>query len=181
MLILTGPSASGKTEVAKILIEKYKFKKFVTCTTRKPRAGEVNGRDYTFLKEKEFLKAKKKDEFIETTFYNNNYYGSMKKDISEDKVVILDPLGVNAFKEILKDEVVIVFLNTPESIRMQRMISRGDSKELIEARIINDRSAFAAEKYIHVDYMYKNQIVKLEDLAAHIYNQYIKHLSMKKS
>ena len=55
MIILIGPSASGKTSIAKELIEKYNFKKFVTNTTRKMRVGEINDIDYHFITKEQFL------------------------------------------------------------------------------------------------------------------------------
>ena len=54
MLILIGPSASGKTEVAKLLAKKYNITKIVTYTTRAPRVNEVNGVDYNFVSVEEF-------------------------------------------------------------------------------------------------------------------------------
>ena len=54
MLVLVGPSASGKTEATKLLIEKYNLKKLVTYTTRKIRVNEVNGKDYHFISVDEF-------------------------------------------------------------------------------------------------------------------------------
>ena len=77
MLILIGPSASGKTEVAKILISKYGMQRLVTYTTRKMRTGEIGGRDYHFVTVEEFLNLSE-GEFVETTFYNGNY-GSRKR------------------------------------------------------------------------------------------------------
>ena len=177
MLVLTGPSASGKTEIAKILINKYNLKKLVTYTTRPPRLGEVNGVDYNFINVEEFFNLKNNNEFIETTYYNNNYYGSRKSDISFEKVVILDPSGVNKFKHHLKDKLVIVFLNTPEELRIERITKRGDSKDLIEMRIKNDRITFSNEEYDFVDYTYKNEIIDLEELTKEIYNTYLDHIS----
>lgn len=177
MLILTGPSASGKTEIVKILIEKYNLKKLVTYTTRKPRPNEVDGVDYNFISEEEFLKLKEKNEFLETTNYNNNYYGSRISDVNYDKVVILDPSGVNVFKEILKERIVIIFLNTPEELRIERMRQRGDDEMIIEKRINNDRVTFEKDKYTHVDYVYQNEIIELDELAKQIYYRYIEHIN----
>lgn len=180
MLVLTGPSASGKTEIAKILINKYNLKKLVTYTTRPPRLGEIDSIDYHFINVSDFLKMKEDNEFIETTYYNNNYYGSRSSDISYEKVVILDPSGVNAFKKSLKDKIVIIFLNTPESLRIDRMRDRGDQLHLIEARIKNDRDTFSKNVYEYVDYTYKNEIIDLRELTKEIYNTYLSHIDKLK-
>lgn len=173
MLVLTGPSASGKTEIAKILIAKYHLNKFVTYTTRPMRVGEVNGIDYHFITTTEFLRMKDNGEFIETTCYNHNYYGSRKKDVDFNKVVILDPSGVNAFYQAIGEEIVAVFLDTPEEIRKIRMIERGDNLEIIKKRILNDRQTFQKENYLHLDFSFKNLDIDLDSLADQIYQTYL--------
>jgi len=176
MLVLSGPSASGKSEIVKILTEKYDLKKLVTYTTRPPRLGEINGIDYNFVTVDEFLKLKANNEFLETTYYNNNYYGSRLADINFEKIVILDPSGVNVFREILKEKIVVVFLTAPESLRIERMRKRGDDEKIIEKRILNDRTTFTLDKYQHIDYIYHNETIELDALAKQIYDCYIKHI-----
>ena len=100
MLILIGPSASGKTEVAKLLALKYGITKIVTYTTRPPRVHEVNGVDYNFVSIEEFARLTEENFFVETTYYNSNYYGTAKKDIQDDKCVILDPNGLKSFLKL---------------------------------------------------------------------------------
>ena len=90
MIILVGASASGKSVVVKKMIEKYNFKKVVTYTTRDIRVGEVNDVDYHFVSCEDFLNKKNNNFFLETAFYNNNYYGTAYEDISSDKVLIVD-------------------------------------------------------------------------------------------
>jgi guanylate kinase len=172
MLILTGPSASGKTEVAKILIEKYHLQKFITYTTRPIRVNEVDGVDYHFVSVDKFLKMKQDEEFIETTYYNNNHYGSRKLDCSNDKVVILDPSGVNRFYQALKDQIVSVYLETPEDIRRKRMMERLDKEELIERRLTSDREVFMKQNYDNIDYVVKNHDIDIDYLATCIYKLY---------
>lgn len=172
MLVLTGPSASGKTEIAKILINNHKLIKLVTYTTRPPRLGEVDGVDYHFISVAEFLKLKDKDEFIETTFYNNNYYGSRKKDVALNKVVVLDPSGLNQYYEALGNKLVSVFLETPKKVRIKRMIARGDQKEDIKKRIKNDRRVFKKSKMIKIDRIIINNLVDLDCITNDIYNYY---------
>lgn len=174
MLILTGPSACGKTEIAKLLIAKYNMKKMVTYTTRLMRVGEVDGVDYHFVSLEEFIKMKENNEFVETTYYNNNYYGSRKKDISFDKVVILDPYGVNIFSKVIGEEIITIFLNTPEDVRIQRMINRGDDDQIIQKRIPNDRELFKEENYAKIDFVVQNHNIDLQILADSVYKIYQK-------
>ena len=65
MLLLIGASASGKTETAKYLMEHFNIKKIITCTTRAPRANEVNDVDYHFLSVEEFQRRKDAGLFLE--------------------------------------------------------------------------------------------------------------------
>ena len=69
MLVLVGPSASGKSAIVKCLTKKYGLDKFVTCTTRKIRVGEVNNVDYHFLTLEEFSNLYNDNEFIETVYH----------------------------------------------------------------------------------------------------------------
>ena len=132
MLVLVGPSASGKSAIVKCLTKKYGLEKFITCTTRKVRVGEVDGVDYHFLTAEEFSQLYNNDEFIETVYYNGNYYGTLKREVNDNKVVILEPQGLNNFVAIL-DGVFAVFLQTDEVVMKERMISRGDN--ILEIKI----------------------------------------------
>ena len=81
MIVLAGPSASGKTEVAKYLASHFNLTKIITTTTRPMRKGEVNGRDYFFVTIEKFNEMVENDEFVEYTVYNGNMYGSTKDQI----------------------------------------------------------------------------------------------------
>lgn len=174
MLILVGPSASGKTEVANIIIQKYGMKKFVTCTTRPIRVGEVDGVSYHFFTVPEFKKMMAENEFVETVEYNGNYYGTLKKEVDDNKIVILEPQGFYAFHNEMPDKIVSFYLNTNESERINRMIYRKDKEEDIKKRIENDREVFKDIKY--ADYTMINEGVTLVDLADQIYNLYIEKI-----
>ena len=100
MIVLVGASASGKTEVAKLLAEKYGIKKMITTTTRPMRINEINGRDYFFLSKEEFLKKQEEGCFVETTFYNNNFYGSNKDQINKNICIVVDPKGLEAYLNV---------------------------------------------------------------------------------
>lgn len=170
-----GPSASGKTEIANILISDYHMKKVVTYTTRPMRVNEVAGVSYNFVTMDEFLKMKENDEFVETTFYNNNYYGTRKKDVSSEKIVVLDLNGLKSFQEKMPDAIFSVYLDTAEETRILRMALRGDSREQIEKRIINDRQLFDKNKIV-VDHIIRNEDTSLEKLADTIYQIYTKNI-----
>lgn len=175
MLVMTGASASGKTEIAKIIIHKYHFKKMVTYTTRPMRIGEINGVDYHFLTKEEFIKKQQAGDFLETTEYNHHLYGTCFKDASKDKVLIVDVNGANILHEKLKKQVVIFFLESPPEIRKQRMLQRGDHIDDIEKRLAGDFNDFNPKTMHHIDYIIDTGDETLLTLADQIYNIYIHH------
>ena len=104
MLVLVGPSASGKSAIVKCLTKKYGLEKFITCTTRKVRVGEIDGVDYHFLSEEEFSNLYNNDEFIEGEIYPDSvsekslkHYGS-----KSSKVILKDFLKENKLEDSYK-------------------------------------------------------------------------------
>lgn len=176
MIILVGASASGKTEVAKLLNKLYRLRKVVTHTTRKMRSNEKQDIDYHFVSEKEFLKLKEKGSFVETTFYNGNYYGSSKKEIADDKVLIVDPCGLESFLALKNPRIVTYFLSANAHTRFNRMLIRGDDVELAKSRIENDGVKFTNDLVTKVNYTIDSENTSLLDMAKKIYELYIKHL-----
>lgn len=173
MIVLAGASASGKTEIAKLLASKYGITKIVTTTTRPKRKGEVNGVDYFFVTPQEFEKMIREDKFVEYTFFNGNLYGSTKDQIANNKCVVIDPAGLRSYVGLKNDSIVTFYLEADEETRRKRMISRGDEPEKIESRIAHDREAFKKENIVKVDYIIKNSSDDvLEDVCDQIYDIY---------
>lgn len=179
MIILIGPSASGKTEIAKELNKCYNIKKVITHTTRSPRTNEINDVDYHFIDKETFLKLKEQNYFVETTLYNNNYYGTSKKEISDDKVLIVDQNGKNAFLKLNNKKIIIFYIEANESLREQRMISRGDSLENIKERLIKDKIYFNDKAKENVNYIILNENKSLKEVTDEIYDKYMKSLQAK--
>jgi len=175
LLLMVGASASGKTEIAKLLIKDYGFKKMVTTTTRIKRHDEIDGVDYHFLDEETFLEKQKAKSFLEVTLYNNNYYGTALKDIGKDKVLIVDPQGANVFYQKLKDEVTIFFIKTSKELRKERMILRGDAVSQIDERLALDDHYFNEAHLLHIDYIIHNDDHDLNTLTEKIASLYKKH------
>jgi guanylate kinase len=173
MLVMAGASASGKTEIAKIIIKKYGFKKMVTYTTRPMRDGEVNGVDYHFITQVDFLEKLKNNEFLETTFYNHNYYGTAFKDADFKKVLIVDTNGANILYKKMPQAVTIFFLQAPKEVRTKRMVLRGDKQIDIDKRLSGDDIYFDQKNMNHIDFVINSHNCGLEELADKIYQLYI--------
>ena len=98
MLLLCGKSCAGKDTVQKELI-KMGMKSIVSYTTRPPREHETEGIEYHFISKEEFLQKEKDGFFAETVSYNvasgeTWHYGSAVEDLSDDKVIIVNPHGL---------------------------------------------------------------------------------------
>lgn len=176
MIILCGPSASGKTEVAKLLASKYNIQKAVTNTTRPIRINEVNHVDYHFTTKEEFLKLAEEDYFVETACYNNNYYGCAKNEVADNKAVILEPQGVSNFLKLNDPHIVVFVLMCSEVTRVNRMAYRGDKEESIKERINNDRIAFSEDKLSFADFTINTDdktLMEITDLVKELYDKKI--------
>lgn len=172
MIILVGASATGKSVVVNKMKELFNIKKLVTYTTRPMRVGEVNDIDYHFVSMDDFLNKKEHDFFLETAFYNNNYYGTAYEDISNNKALIVEPNGANVYYNKLKDKVYIVYLKASEETRTKRMIERGDSIEIIQKRMSGDLEYFDMGNFNHIDLVVDTENISIEEVATIIYNKY---------
>jgi|SRR5690554_4358151 len=180
MIVLIGASASGKTELAKILCNSYGFKKCITTTTRLIRENERNNIDYHFISKETFKIMDDNDEFIGVTNYHENLYGIQKNDLVLNGVLIVDPSGANSLIDTMKQELFVVFIESSEKLRRLRMIKRGDTTEIIKKRLASDNLLFQPKHIKRIDLLIKNEDDSLTSLAELIYNEYTNHLNLKK-
>jgi len=134
VLIISAPSGAGKSTLVNHLLKKGLPLAFsVSATSRKPRAHEVNGREYYFIRTAEFKRKIKAGDFIEwQEVYQNHYYGTLKKEIERITNEGMIPLfdvdvqgGIN-LKKIFGDNALAIFIMPPsvEELRA-RLIKRG--------------------------------------------------------
>lgn len=179
MIVLSGPSASGKTEVAKVLETKYGIRKVITTTTRPMRIHEQNKVDYFFVDEKRFNEMINEDLFVEHTYYNGNYYGSTKDQISNNKCIVIEAKGLQAYLALKDARIVSFLLASDEKTRFNRMMSRGDKKEDALIRLENDKNYFS-DKVMHSgDYLIDSETKTVEQVADCIYKLYIETLEKR--
>lgn len=181
MIVLSGASASGKTEVAKMLAKKYGITKMITTTTRDLRVGEVDGKDYFFVTKEQFEKMLRKDKFVEHTIYNGNFYGSTKDQIAPNKCIVCDPAGLRAYINLRDESIVTFFLDSLEETRHKRMIARGDLEEKIVSRLAHDKEAFAPENIPKVDFHVNSETTTVEEVADEIYKIYNEEIARRKN
>lgn len=145
IIILTAPSGSGKTSIARFLLNRFDNLSFsISAATRKPRDGEVHGRDYYFLDEESFKAHIKNDDFIEWEMvYEGKYYGTLKSELeriwSGGRVPVLD-IDVHGGIHVQKEypiNTLSLFVKPPsvEELR-KRLESRGtESASSINTRV----------------------------------------------
>ena len=150
-LVISGPAGVGKTTICERLLEEFgdQLSRVVTTTTRRPRSGEVDGKDYHFTKIDEFRNLVRENAFLEYEMIHGNYYGTSKKavfeKIGESKNILIN-IDVRGAQSLRKEmyaqfatdiKVVSIFLK-PSNIDVlkERLLKRGsDSKKNIEKRL----------------------------------------------
>ena len=170
IFIITGPSGVGKTEIAKSILKKknLRLKRVVTCTTRPPRKGEINGKDYFFLTKEEFLKNINKNAMFEYAKVYENYYGSRKKDVyriinmGNNVLFVVDVRGAFNIKRIDKAAQVVFIKAESISELKQRLIGRNkDSNSIIHKRLnFALRELKQANKFDHVVINHHGKLLK---------------------
>ncbi len=142
VLVITGPSGVGKTTLLSYLPpEKFYFS--VSYTTRPPRKGEINGKDYYFISKEKFLEMVEKDEFLEWVEVFGTYYGTTKSEIkkafSQNKHLVLDieVIGATRMKSFFGNSAVFIFILPPSIEELKnRLKKRGtEDEEKLKERI----------------------------------------------
>ena len=176
MLVISGASASGKTEVAHIIEKKFGLTRVITVTTREKRVGEQDGVDYFFVSREDFKKLIDEGKLVEFAEYNGNLYGSRKDQIADDHILVVEANGLKAYIALNDPSIITFALVANENIRKERMKCRGDKTCDIDKRLKSDRTVFSKENLKGVNYFIENNTATLDELADDIYNKYMSNL-----
>ena len=171
LMAVSGPSGVGKGTLVKTLIKRREdVVESVSCTTREPRVGEVDGREYFFISKEEFLRRIQENDFLEYDEHFGNYYGtpiSFVKETLKEKSVILeiDVVGALNAKKAIPESVLVMI--APPSVQELEKRLRGrnsETEEEIQGRLARLEYELAQkDKY---DYVIVNDI--LENAIAHL-------------
>ena len=151
LLVVSGPSGSGKTTLCRRLKESGEVRYSISCTTRPPRSGEVDGRDYHFLNREEFERRLQTGDFLEHAEVHGHLYGSLKSEVlghlkaGTDVVMDIDVQGAEQIRNCADPDIrqasVDLFVMPPgeEELRA-RLSGRGtDSEATITLRMSSAR------------------------------------------
>ena len=172
--VVSGFSGAGKGTVMKSLMSKYNnYALSISATTRKPREGEENGREYFFKTVEEFKEMINNNQLIEYATYNGNFYGTPKAYVESklnegfDVVLEIEPQGAMQIKE-QNDDVVLIFITPPSADELKRrLVNRGtEDMDTINARLaIAEKESVYMDKY---DYLLVND--ELEVCVEELHN-----------
>ncbi len=149
LLVVSGPSGSGKTTLCRRLADAGEARYSISCTTRTPRPGEQNGRDYHFLDHSDFQARLAGGDFLEHAEVHGNFYGSLKfevighLDAGIDVVMDIDVQGAeqirNCADPLIRRAFVDLFVMPPDEDELRaRLSGRGtDAEDVISLRMAN--------------------------------------------
>lgn len=152
LFVLSAPSGAGKTTLTTSLRQKPDFVYAVSCTTRPPRPGEIDGEDYFFLGEEDFLSRIKAGDFLEHAEVHGRHYGTLKSTVLDnlsrgvDVLIDIDTTGAASIRNcgdpIIAAALADVFIMPPGLDELARRLrKRGtESEEQIATRIRNAAS-----------------------------------------
>lgn len=186
LVVVSGFSGAGKGTIMKSLMAKYdNYALSVSATTRNPRPGEEDGREYFFRTREEFEKMIDQDQLIEYAQYVGNYYGTPKayveEQLSQGRDVILE-IEIQGARKIKKKfpDAVLVFVTAPSMEELkERLVGRGtETQTVIRQRLA--RASQEAEGVEEYDYLLVNDEL---DLAVDRLHNIIQseHFAMKRN
>ncbi len=144
-LVISAPSGAGKSTLTQRLTAEFPALSFsVSCTTRPPREGEVDGRDYHFLDRDAFIARREAGGFAEWAEVHGNFYGTPKGEVVDtlgqgvDTIFEIDVQGAAQLRQSLPGACMVFVLPPSRAELRRRLVGRGtDAPEIIERRLTN--------------------------------------------
>ena len=174
LVVLSGPSGVGKDAALEKLKQMDRPWRFVvTATTRQPRAGEQEGKDYIFLELDTFLKMKERDEFLECAEVYGNWYGVPRNQVrqglqeGQDVILKIDVQGADTVRRLAPEAVSIFMMpGSYEQLRRRLTLRMTDASDAVERRLEEAWNELA--KAADYDYRVVNHDDQLDRAIADI-------------
>lgn len=165
LVVVSGFAGTGKGTVMKELLNRYdSYALSVSATTRSPREGEVDGREYFFKTKEEFEKMIEEGEFVEYACYVGNYYGTPKKYVEEqlaagkDVILEIEIQGALKIKEKFPQALLLFIAPPSADVLKQRLTDRGtETQDVIDKRLA--RAVEESQGIENYDYLVVNDIL----------------------
>ena len=170
---ISSPSGAGKSTIArKLLDSEPKLKLSISATTRQRRSAEVDGIDYHFISQAQFVKLKGENAFLEWAEVHGNYYGTPRAEVEAriaqglDVLVDIDWQGAAQLAESCGDDLVRIFILPPSAEELHnRLLRRAqDAKEVIHKRLRN--AVAELDHWSDYDYLIVNHDVQVSVAQA---------------
>lgn len=171
LLVLSSPSGAGKSTITRAMLDREPDLQFsVSVTTRRPRAGEIDGHHYHFINKERFDRMVKDGALLEHAGVFGNYYGTPRKPIEEalaagrDVILDLDWQGTQQLRQAMRDDVVSVFILPPDHATLEKRLKTRaqDSDDIVQGRM--KKSAEETSHWPEYDYVIVND--ELESSVA---------------
>lgn len=173
LVVVSGFAGTGKGTVMKELLGRYdSYALSISATTRNPRPGEVDGREYFFKTKEEFEQMIERDEFVEHACYVGNYYGTPKKYVQEqlaagkDVILEIEIQGALNIKSQFPDALLLFIAPPSADVLKARLVGRGtETEEVIEQRLA--RAVEESKGIENYDYLVVND--DLEECVENVH------------
>jgi guanylate kinase len=189
LIVISAPSGSGKTTIARAIMQKYAGMLFsVSATTRPPRTGELEGRDYFFLSKEEFQRRVQHGDLVEWEEIYGNYYGTLKSEVDralQQGTIMLfdvDVKGALSIKKTYQNDSILIFIKPPSVEALQhRLLNRKTENEATIHRRL-DRVPMELEKGGQFDWQVVNDDLQTavnkvdEIIREHTNSEILTHL-----
>jgi guanylate kinase len=153
VFVITGPSGVGKGTLIRELLKRLPdLELSISATTREPREGEVDGRDYHFLSPEEFEERMRREEFLEYATYSGNSYGTLRTEVERrlaaghSVVLEIEVQGARQVRAAMRESIQVFIAPPDPAVLRQRLNARGtDAPEAIDARLEVAEGEMAAQ------------------------------------
>jgi len=182
LMVVSAPSGAGKTSICREILRRFPNIRFsVSCTTRPPRPGEINGRDYEFISAAEFRERMVRGEFVEWVENYGYLYGTSKKTMGTflsqgyDLILDIEPRGAKAIRENYPGGIFIFILPPTFADLKSRLSIRGESAAVMERRLKSSLDEIRQALWYH--YIIFNE--NLEEAVNRFQAVYIAEMSRR--